>query len=316
MKKIFITGIAGMIGYHSAQKFKSLGWEVSGVDDFNDYYEVQLKRDREKLLNDVGITVTEADIQETDKFEHLLDKDTIMLHLAAYANPRHALDEPQPYIDTNITGTQRLTEMAERVGCNVVYASSSCVMHGQPLPWNETDCPGHQNNPYGWSKRANECQFKHSLIERTIGLRFFTVYGPWGRPDMALFKFTKAIVAGEPIDLYNYGDMKRDFTFVDDIVQGVVITVDKVLNDEGKSYDEIFNIGYGDCVQLMDFVTEIEKNMGKEAQKNLVEKHRADVPATWSDTSKLQALGYKPTTSIKDGIKAFCDWYKEYYGVK
>lgn len=318
MKTIFITGMAGMIGYHSARKFHDLGWNVTGLDNFNDYYDVKLKQAREAMLNGIGIDVVNADIQDPEEYEGLLKDADVVLHLAAYANPRHSFEEPQHYIDTNITGTQRLIEIAEEYNTPVVYASSSCVMHGQPLPWNETDRPGHQNNAYGWSKRANECQFMHSRIDRTIGLRFFTVYGPYGRPDMALFKFTDAIVNNTALTLYNYGDMKRDFTYVDDIVQGIVIVTDRI-TENANTYDgslhEIYNIGYGEQVQLMDFVKEIEKNLGREGRYDMVPAHPADTPETWADTSKLQALGYKPTTPIADGVEKFVTWYKEYYNV-
>lgn len=314
--RIFITGIAGMIGFYSAKMFAEQGYEVVGYDNFNDYYEVELKRERQRILHEYdNVRVLEKDIVDIDLETFTRHKPDVILHLAAYANPRHALADPYPYIDTNITGTQRLIEAAEVHDIPVVYASSSCVMHGQPLPWNETDRPGHQNNPYGWSKRANECQFMHSTLSRTIGLRFFTVYGPYGRPDMALFHFTKSIIDGTPIKLYNYGDMKRDFTYVEDIVQGIGLVIDSIEHEEGP-YDEIFNIGYGEQVNILDFVDEIEKNLGKEAIRELVPKHPADVPETWSDTTKLQKLGYKPTTSTKDGIKKFVDWYCDYYEVK
>jgi len=313
-KTIFITGIAGMIGFHSAMKFKELGYEVRGIDNFNDYYDVNLKEERNRILKENGITVDFCDIRDNKiKTLKALENVDVMLHLAAYANPRHALEDPKPYIETNITGTQNLIEAAEEFDVPVVYASSSCVMHGQPLPWNEHDRPAHQNNPYGWSKRANECQFMHSKLSRTIGLRFFTVYGPYGRPDMALFKFTDNIVKGNPIDLYNFGDMKRDFTYVGDIVQGIVIVVNKAQEDD--KFHELYNIGYGEQVDLLDFVDYIEENLGREATRNLVPAHPADTPATWSDTTKLQKLGYKPTTSIKDGVEKFVTWYKEYYGV-
>ena len=318
MKTIFITGIAGMIGFHSARKFKTLGWEVIGCDNFNDYYDIDLKKERARLLKEENIKVINSDIRDTANFYDVLENSDVMLHLAAYANPRHAMEEPQLYIDTNITGTQRLVEVAEKLNLPVVYASSSCVMHGQPLPWNELDVPGHQNNPYGWSKRVNECQFMHSKIDRTIGLRFFTVYGPYGRPDMALFKFTDAIVNETPLTLYNYGDMKRDFTYVDDIVQGIVIVTDVIFKPSGTSdgvRHEIYNIGYGEQVQLMDFVEEIEKNLDRKGTYDKVPAHPADMPATWSDTSKLQALGYKPTTPISEGVTKFIEWYKEYYNV-
>lgn len=347
--RIWITGIAGMIGYHTANTLVEKGHTVQGIDNFNDYYDVDLKRARAKILERKGVVVHTKDLVDLQKNDESLifnerGKDDInefptwtihrpdvILHLAAYANPRHALAEPQPYIDTNITGTQRLIEMVEDLNTSlyitpgkeaahtvpipVVYASSSCVMHGQPLPWNEHDRPGHQNNPYGWSKRANECQFMHSKIVRSAGLRFFTVYGPYGRPDMALFKFTDQIVKGEPLTLYNYGNMKRDFTYVQDIVNGIELVLQKVVDDAEDKYHEIYNIGYGEQVDLMEFVDEIEKNLGRTAERELVPPHPADVPETWSDTTKLQQLGYKPTTSIQDGVAEFVSWYKHYYGV-
>lgn len=316
-KKIFITGIAGMIGYHTARKLMDAGYHVSGIDNFNSYYDPKLKHDREALLIANGLdpeNMIVGDIGNVNFHSILKDVD-LVIHLAAYANPRHAMAEPQPYIDTNISGTQRLIEGAERNKVPIVYASSSCVMHGQPLPWNEDDRPALQNNPYGWSKYVNECQFAHSTIVKSAGLRFFTVYGPYGRPDMALFKFADGIVAGEPIDLYNYGDMKRDFTYVDDIVQGVKIVAENILNDNQEVDHEVFCIGYGEQVELVDFVDEIEKNLGRKAERNLAPAHPADTPETWSDTTKIQKLGYKPTTSIKEGVSQFITWYKEYYGV-
>lgn len=319
MSKIFITGIAGMIGYHTAKRLLAEGHEVHGIDNFNDYYEVELKEERARLLTEKhGLdskNLISEDIQHAP-WSTMLEGVDLVIHLAAYANPRHAMDEPQPYIDTNITGTQRIIEGAEEQEVPVVYASSSCVMHGQPLPWNEHDRPEHQNNPYGWSKRANECQFMHSKnIPFSAGLRFFTVYGPYGRPDMALFKFTSSIVKGEPIELYNYGDMKRDFTYVDDIVEGIKLVSDNILNGTQSEKHEIFNIGYGAQVNLVDFVDHIEKNLDRKAERKLVPAHPADTPETWSDTTKLQKLGYKPTTSIEEGVAKFVEWYKSYYGV-
>lgn len=317
--KILVTGIAGMIGFHAARHFAENNWEVCGLDNFNDYYDPQLKEDRANILQEeYNVPIMRGDIEDfkqiNDNTSFMKDVD-IVLHLAAYANPRHALEEPQPYIDTNITGTQRIIEVCEELNIPVVYASSSCVMHGQPLPWNEHDRPDLQNNPYGWSKRVNECQFSHSKISRSAGLRFFTVYGPYGRPDMALFKFTDGIVKGEPITLYNYGDMKRDFTYVQDIVDGIELVVDKAMNETNQEWHEIYNIGYGQQVNLLDFVDEIEKNLDRKAERELAPKHPADVPETWSDTTKLQALGYNPKTSITDGVKEFITWYKSYYGV-
>jgi UDP-glucuronate 4-epimerase len=311
---IFITGMAGMIGFHTAKHLTSLGHTVTGVDNFNDYYEVSLKRERARILHDEhGVTTTDGDIISLDYARALANVDVI-LHLAAYANPRHSLEYPQLYIDNNITGTQRLIEGAERAGIrHVVYASSSCVMHEQPLPWTESDHPGHQNNPYGWTKRANECQFIYSKLDNTVGLRFFTVYGPYGRPDMALFNFTKNILNNEPINLFNYGDMKRDFTFVDDIVQGITLVINNCVKQTNSH--EIYNIGYGQQVNLTDFVKEIERCLGKTAEINLLPKHPADVPATWANTNKIQQLGYRATTSIADGVGKFIDWYRGYYKI-
>lgn len=316
-KRIYITGIAGMIGYHTAMKLHSEGYEVFGCDNFNPYYDPKLKYDREKLLNEAGIppeNIVSMDINSINWAGELDSMDAI-IHLAAFANPRHSMEMTEPYIDTNITGTMKIAQGAERAQCPVIYASSSCVMHGQPLPWNEHDKGEHQNNPYGWSKYVNECQFAHSTVPKSAGLRFFTVYGPYGRPDMALFKFADGIVANEPIDLYNFGDMKRDFTYVDDIVQGIKIVTENILDGNQEKDHEIFCIGYGEQVELVQFVDEIEKNLERTAIRNLVPKHVADTPETWSDTTKLQKLGYKPTTSIEEGVKNFIEWYKGYYNV-
>ena len=344
MAKVYVTGAAGLIGFHLCKQLAKAGHLVSGIDNYNDYYDPQLKRDRAAILaaEHPDIIIEESDIKNKMWLSWEKDKPDVVIHLAAYANPRHSLDNPRMYIDTNITGTQNLIEACELHGVdNVIYASSSCVMHGQELPWKEDDRPGHQNNPYGWSKRVNECQFKHSKIKRTIGLRFFTVYGPYGRPDMALFLFTKGIIDGTPITAFNNGNMIRDFTYVDDIVDGVEIVTKKILNERdprdilfGKavasvggtynpppmpkynpSYDEIYNIGYGEQVNLMDFIRHISDEVGKPAIIDFKPPHPADVPATWSDCSKLKHLGYHPKVGIKEGVKRFTKWYSEYYNV-
>ena len=242
------------------------------------------------------------------------EKPDVVMHLAAYAGVRHSMDNARDYIENNIIGTQNLIEACESNGVTkIVYASTSCVMAGNALPWKEDEPTNHQLNPYGYSKRTNECQFKVAKIEKIIGLRFFTVYGPWGRPDMALFTFTKNILDSKPIDVFNYGDMKRDFTYVDDIVQGIGIVIDRVLSVD-NSINEIYNIGYGQQVDLMEFIHEIEKNFERVADKNMLPIHPADTQETWSDTTKLKALGYQPTTPVSVGIEKFASWYKSYNG--
>ena len=317
MAKILITGGAGFIAYHLAQKLQAEGHRVCGFDNYNDYYDVDLKYARARSLATRGIEVIKGDLV------NLVDVDfavttfapEIVIHLGAYAGVRHSLDHPKLYIDNNINGTHNLIEVCEKRGVNkIIYASTSCVMAGNELPWNESDKCGYQLNAYGYSKATNEAQFMASKVPVAIGLSFFTVYGPWGRPDMALFTFTKSIIDGTPIKLFNYGDMIRDFTYVDDIVQGVNIVINRAINTT-QNLKEVYNIGNGEQVQLLDFVSEIEKNVGKEAIRELVEKHPADTQATWSDTTKLQALGYKPTTSVKVGVAKFVEWYKEYYEI-
>lgn len=316
MATIAITGLAGFIGFHLANKLKDDGHTVIGFDNYNDYYDRNLKYDRAEILGERGINVHKVDLRDTSKLYQWFEKhkpDAVM-HLAAYAGVRHSMEQPEQYISNNIVGTHNLIEACKSAGVNkVVYASTSCVMAGNELPWNEKEKLGYQLNPYGYSKATNESQFMASQIPTTIGLRFFTVYGPYGRPDMALFDFTKNIVAGNPINLFNHGDMIRDFTYVDDIVQGIGIVMHRALKfGQAK---EIYNIGYGEQVQLVDFVDHIEKQLGRKAIRNLVPKHPADTKETWSDTTKLQALGYKPTTPISVGVAEFVSWYKTYYGV-
>lgn len=316
--KILITGCAGFIGFHTAIRMKKEGHEVYGIDSYNDYYDPKLKEDRARILSDQGIIV-----QRIDLFNHSslvsyvfsIPKPDLVIHLAAYAGVRYSLQYPKLYINNNIMGTNNLIRTCEDFGIEkVVYASTSCVMSGNPLPWREDEKLGVPLSPYGYSKIANESQFHMSKFQMAVGLRFFTVYGPWGRPDMALFSFCDKIVKGEPIQLFNYGNMKRDFTYVDDIVDGIVKVID-YHNPHVHQIRQIYNIGYGQQVDLMRFVDAIEKNLGRTAVKQLVEKHPADVDETWSDTSKLQAIGYKPTTSIEKGVEKFVQWYKHYYGV-
>ena len=319
MSKILITGIAGFIGSTLAHKLRAEGHDVCGLDSFNDYYDVKLKCDRAKLLDTVSeprVPVHNCNLLDIRRLDRLFDlvKPEVVIHLAAYAGVRHSFDNQQLYIDNNITGTQNLIEVCERYGVeNVIYASTSCTMAGCPLPWKE-DQPLHmQLNPYGYTKRTNECQFNMSKIRNTIGLRFFTVYGPWGRPDMALFTFTKKILAGKPIGVFNNGNMIRDFTYVDDIVNGLNIMVNHINSVDNAR--EVYNIGNGRQVNLMDFIAEIEKNLGIKAIKDYLPKHPADTVETWSDTTKIQALGYTANTPIEQGVAEFIKWYRSYYGV-
>lgn len=314
--RVFITGIAGMIGFHLSQYLVEQGHQVAGIDNFNDYYSVKLKQDRARLLQDQNIIISQEDIRSADYKKWFGEwRPDVVVHLAAYANPRHSMDHPNVYIDNNISGTQHLIDAAQQFGINrVIYASSSCVMHGQPLPWNEADLPAHQNNPYGWSKRVNECQFINSSIDQAVGLRFFTVYGPWGRPDMALFLFVDAIVNNRPMIIYNHGDMYRDFTYVSDVVQGIDCVL-KHMHDSNQSIKDIYNVGYGNKVNLMDFVHEIESLLGRKAILDSREAHPADVPATWSDVRKLQKLGYCPQVDMQTGVAQFVRWYLDYYKI-
>lgn len=323
MTHVMVTGGAGFIAYHLIQSLLDDGYEVSAFDNFNHYYDVSLKIARARKLAELGVDVATVDLKDKKQLKKFVKhhKPDMVMHLAAYAGVRHSLEEPQTYIDNNVTGTQNLIEACNAADVDeVVYASTSCTMAGNPLPWNEDEKTGYQLNPYGYTKSTNECQFMSSSIKRTVGLRFFTVYGPWGRPDMALFDFTKNIVAGNPIKLFNYGDMVRDFTYVDDIVSGIKIILNHVHKfgahpNQDEIMSEIYNIGYGEQVQLIDFVEHIEKNLGREAIRDLVPMHPADTHQTWSDTTKLQKLGYKPTTPISVGVANFISWYKEFYNV-
>ena len=317
MNKVLITGGAGFIAFHLAHKLKYAGYDVIGCDNFNDYYDPKLKFARRDILSKQGILVEKQDLRAKSTLEWFIGyhKPDVVIHLAAYAGVRHSMEFPSQYIENNIMATQNLIDACEKHGVEkVIYASTSCVMAGQELPWNEDEPTYHQLNPYGYSKRTNECQFRSSNITRTIGLRFFTVYGPWGRPDMALFQFADGIANGTPIEVFNDGDMKRDFTYVDDIVRGIHIILEHIESSEDK-YDDIFNIGCGTQVNLMDFISEIEKTFGKKAIKIMKPKHPADTKETWSDTSKIRKLGYETGVQIPEGIANFAEWYKNYYKI-
>lgn len=314
--RILITGAAGFIGYHASERFIKEGHKVFGVDNLNEYYDVHLKKARLARLTSPNYTFQRLDVTDSGALMSVLGQQTVdcIVHLAAIAGVRYSLDHGDEYIKTNVDGTYNIFDCARRLGIpKVIYASSSSVYgeHGGK-PSSEDDPVDKPISLYAATKKANELlayTYYHLFGIRSIGLRFFTVYGPWGRPDMALFLFTKGILDGKPIDVYNYGNMKRDFTYIDDIVAGIFASL---------SYDktpyEIINLGYGKQVHLLDFIKHIEIALGKKANMHLMGIQPGDVTASLSDISKARRLlGYEPRTSVAEGVKLFVDWYLEYY---
>ncbi len=310
MKKVLITGVAGFIGFHTAKKLLEKGFLIVGVDNLNDYYDVSLKKDRLAILKDYeGFVFYEKDISEGLDVE----KTGGVIHLAAQAGVRYSLENPLAYEQANNKGTLQVFEYARKNGIKkVVYASSSSVYGDcQEAPFKEDFKLDKPISLYAATKKYNELMaytYHHLYGIKMTGLRFFTVYGPWGRPDMALFKFTKNILREKEIEVYNKGEMFRDFTYVDDIVSGVI-----------KSYEkdfqyEIFNLARGETVKLMDFIKAIEKATGKKAKISFKELQPGDVLRTDGDISKARRmLGYQPSISVDEGVKKFVEWYKEYY---
>tara|TARA_A100001015_G_scaffold320954_1_gene449327 strand:- start:5771 stop:6772 length:1002 start_codon:yes stop_codon:yes gene_type:complete len=331
--KLIITGSSGFIGFHASKKFLDEGHEVYGIDCENDYYDVSLKAARREILCKYkNFSFVKADLgDESIKsvFEKISPKKII--HLAAQAGVRHSLTKPGDYVNSNIIGTLNILEFAKGKDIleNVVLASTSSVYGGNTVsPFSEMHGVDHPLQFYAVSKRATELM-GHSYsnlfnVPITV-LRFFTVYGPWGRPDMALFKFTKNIIEGKSIDVFNNGKHKRDFTYVDDIVEGIFISSlqdpmdysDKNFTGKNPSSSyapfKIFNIGAGRPEELEDFITEIERNLGKKAIKNYLPIQPGDVESTHADISALSSLGYKPKTTIDLGVKNFIHWYLDYY---
>lgn len=314
---ICVTGAAGFIGFHVAQRLCEEGNEIVGIDNLNSYYDPSLKEARLKILEQCrGFHFYKMDICDFEGMCSIAKRHGVstICHLAAQAGVRYSLSNPFAYQKSNNEGFMSVIEMARRyVAGNFVFASSSSVYGGNTkLPFSEEDRVDSPVSLYAATKRSNELTarcYSHLFGLNCTGLRFFTVYGPWGRPDMALFLFTKAILEGRPIEVFNQGKMKRNFTYIDDIVDGVLLAL------EHPAPYEIYNIGNSRAEELMDFVREIEKNLGKKAVINLKPMQPGDVAATIADIEKLSKLGYRPKTNIDVGIKKFIEWYRGYYKV-
>ena len=334
--KILLTGAAGFIGMTTALRLLARGDDVVGLDNLNDYYDVNLKHSRlNRLLDHAKFRFIKMDVGDRAAMEGMFktEKFDRVIHLAAQAGVRYSLQNPHAYVDSNVVGFINILEGCRHSGVNhLVYASSSSVYGGNTkMPFSEHDSVDHPISLYAATKKANELMahtYSHLFGLPTTGLRFFTVYGPWGRPDMALFLFTKAILEGRPIDVFNHGNMLRDFTFVDDIVEGVVRVLDRVAT-ANPAYDanvadpatsnapyRVFNIGNNNPVPLLDFIACIEDALGKKAEKRLLPLQDGDVPATYANTDALNDwVGFVPGTSVRDGIARFVAWYRGYYKV-
>ena len=345
--KILVTGTAGFIGFHLVKKLLERGDTVVGLDNINDYYDITLKFERLKLTGIDKEKIKYNEIVKSSKFDNysyikldLEDKLSLsdlfevekfdkVCHLAAQAGVRYSIENPQAYIDSNIIGHLNILEACRHFNIqHLAYASSSSVYgNNTVMPLSTSHNVDHPISLYAASKKSNELMahtYSHLFGIPTTGLRFFTVYGPWGRPDMALFIFTKAILEGKPINVFNHGDMFRDFTYVDDIVDGVTRVIDNPPSPI-ESYKvnpstsatapyKVYNIGNSSPIKLMDFIDAIEEALGKKAEKNFMDMQAGDVPKTWADVTDLEhILNYKPATNIKVGVQKFVDWFQTYY---
>ena len=332
--KVLVTGTAGFIGSHLAHVLLARGDEVVGVDNVNDYYDVSLKEARlARLKGAPGFIEARVSLEDRDSINTLfaLHKPQRVVNLAAQAGVRYSLVNPHAYIDANLVGFCNILEACRHAQVeHLVYASSSSVYGANTaMPFSVHDNVDHPVSLYAASKKANELMahtYSHLYGLPTTGLRFFTVYGPWGRPDMALFMFTKNIIEGRPIDVFNHGKHKRDFTYIDDIVEGVVRTLDRVAapnpdwsgdkpdSATSKAPYRLYNIGNNQPVELMRFIEVLEENLGRKAEKNYLPMQQGDVPATYADVGDLMRdVGYAPRTPIETGIARFVAWYKDYY---
>lgn len=333
--KFLVTGAAGFIGFHVSERLLKAGHQVVGIDNLNDYYDVSLKQARLDLLASENFTFRKLDLSDNAGMASLFanEKFDRVIHLAAQAGVRYSIENPHVYAESNLVGHLNILE-----GCrhnkvqHLVYASSSSVYGlNRKMPFSTDDSVDHPVSLYAATKKANELMahtYSHLYGLPTTGLRFFTVYGPWGRPDMALFKFTKAMIEVKSIDVYNYGKMKRDFTYIDDIVEGIIRLQDVIPQPNPEWTVEtgspatssapyhIYNIGNSEPVELMDYITALEDALGSEAEKNMMPVQPGDVLETSADTRPLyEAVGFKPKTSVKEGVKNFVDWYRNYYNV-
>lgn len=331
--KFLVTGAAGFIGFHTCKRLLEAGHQVVGIDNMNDYYDVNLKQARLDLLQSSLFSFHKVDLADRQGIAELFaeEKFNRVIHLAAQAGVRYSLENPHAYADSNLIGYLNILE-----GCrhnkveHLLYASSSSVYGlNRKMPFSTDDSVDHPVSLYAATKKANELMahtYSHLYGIPTTGLRFFTVYGPWGRPDMALFKFTKAMLEGNSIDVYNYGKMKRDFTYVDDIVEAIVRVQDVIPQsnagwtvENGSPADSsapyrVYNIGNSSPVELMDYITALEEALGMVAEKNMMPIQPGDVLETSADTKPLYDLvGFKPQTTVKEGVQNFVDWYKAYY---
>jgi UDP-glucuronate 4-epimerase len=333
--KILVTGTAGFIGNELAIRLLARGDEVVGVDNVNDYYDVRLKEARlERIKSHPGFTEIRAGLHDREAMEAVFaqHKPQRVVNLAAQAGVRYSLKNPYAYVDSNLLGFVNILEGCRHHGVeHLVYASSSSVYGANTrMPFSIHHNVDHPVSLYAASKKANELMahtYSHLYGIPTTGLRFFTVYGPWGRPDMAYFSFTRDILTGQPINVFNHGDMQRDFTYIDDIVEGVIRVLDKVpsgnpawsgdMPDPGtsKAPYKLYNIGNNNPVRLMDMIETLERCLGKSAVKNFLPMQPGDVPATYADVDDLMAdVGFKPETSIEEGLEMFASWYRTFYG--
>jgi UDP-glucuronate 4-epimerase len=334
--KYLVTGAAGFIGFHVSRRLAERGEHVVGLDNINDYYDVRLKEDRlAQLAGLEGFSFRKLDLADRCRLADLFASESfdIVIHLAAQAGVRYSLENPHAYIESNLVGFTNILEGCRHAGVkHLAYASSSSVYGANTrMPFSVHHNVDHPLSLYAATKKANELMahtYGHLYGLPTTGLRFFTVYGPWGRPDMALFKFTRAILAGEPIDVYNAGQMRRDFTYIDDIVQGVIATADRTATpNTGWSSEHpdpatssapwrIYNIGNNRPEELLHVIEVLEQCLGRKAKRNLLPMQPGDVPATYADVDDLtRDTGFTPHTPVEEGVRRFVEWYRAYYGV-